>query len=292
MDSIHSWIDQEELTKLAEGLTGEVKIKDWNKDDVEQSADASQLNKDEQSSSVPQEMQESLAKASEAANQAGIVKAKAEILEQPEELDNPQEAEQPEPVDHAEVPEVLEVKEPEVAKLVQAGAVEIEKPASAEVEQPEHEVARLEPTELPTDTPIVLPDVSAAEGVQPEVEEAVALTPIGTFAEMDQKMTNAIAAQGICVTDRDGDVLYESFENDQLVEFVVATLQGSPLLQVTENQLGNMRLKISAGSYMEFTSVMSTRGVLVASAIVGKPLKPETVKQIAAEMQRIANDDN
>lgn len=230
MDSIHSWIDQDELNKLAEGLMGEVSIREWEKSEYdgfaipEQTSD--KIVEEPEASEVPEEVQEALAKASEAATEAGMVKPKTEPVAQ---LSSP--------------------------------------------------VTPASETTGPTET------VQAETQPEPTVAEAV----VGTFVEMDQKMQKAISAQGICVTDRDGDVLYDSMNSEQLARFVVTTLKGSPLLKVGENQLGNMRLKISADTYMEFTSVMSTRGVLVASALVNKPLHSETVKHIAAEMQRIAN---
>jgi len=112
---------------------------------------------------------------------------------------------------------------------------------------------------------------------------------VGTFGEIDKELKESLKTNGICVIDRDGDVLYSSIDNKSLVTFTIDTMMMSKLMHTKEGEVGNVRLKLSADDFMEFVSVKSTRGVIVLSTILKDSLGSKKAKQVADDMLKIAN---
>jgi len=111
----------------------------------------------------------------------------------------------------------------------------------------------------------------------------------GTFGEIDKKLNSLVEANGICVIDRDGDVLYTSLENNKLVSFTIDTMMKSTLMHTKEGEIGNVRLKLSADDFIEFVAVKSTRGVIVLSTVLKDSLGNQKAKEVADQMLKIAN---
>jgi hypothetical protein len=127
-------------------------------------------------------------------------------------------------------------------------------------------------------------EVINASIVHPEKE-------IGTFEEIDIQLTNSVKAKGICVIDRDGDVLYSSLQNHSLVAFIIHSMMGTKLMQTEEGEFGNIRIKISAGEYLEFVSVKTTRGVLVLAVAMDHVLGNTNAQYVAGDVLKIADQD-
>lgn len=114
---------------------------------------------------------------------------------------------------------------------------------------------------------------------------------IGTFEEIDIQLTKSVKAKGICVIDRDGDVLYSSLQNHSLVAFIIHSMMGTKLMQTEEGEFGNIRIKISAGEYLEFVSVKTTRGVLVLAVAMDHVLGNTNAQYVAGDVLKIADQD-
>lgn len=112
---------------------------------------------------------------------------------------------------------------------------------------------------------------------------------MGTFEEIDIQLTKTVKAKGICVIDRDGDVLYSSLKNQNLLAFIVETMMGSKLMQTQEGEFGNIRIKMSAGEYLEFISVKSTRGVLILAVSMEHVLGNTNAQYVASDVLKIAD---
>jgi hypothetical protein len=137
------------------------------------------------------------------------------------------------------------------------------------------------------------------KSIAPTTTEVEAISPsmvnpekeIGTFEEIDIQLTNSVKAKGICVIDRDGDVLYSSLQNHSLVAFIIYSMMGTKLMQTEDGEFGNIRIKISAGEYLEFVSVKTTRGVLVLAVAMDHILGNTNAQYVAGDVLKIADQD-
>ncbi len=112
---------------------------------------------------------------------------------------------------------------------------------------------------------------------------------LGTFEQIDRQLAKTVRTGGICVIDRDGDVLYSSMANDRLVAFTVDSMMDTKLMGVGDGEFGNICLKLSAVEYLEFVSVKSTRGVLILAASLEHVLGSKNAGYVAGDVLKIAN---
>ncbi len=112
---------------------------------------------------------------------------------------------------------------------------------------------------------------------------------IGTFGDIDKLLTDSVEANGICVIDSDSDVLYSSLENQHLVGFTIDTMKKSKLMLIEDGEVGNIRLRLSAEDFFEFVSVKSTRGVIILVVKMKKGLGSKRVKKVAGDILKITN---
>ena len=260
MDSINSWINEDEVRKLADDLSSSPEaVKDWRANNFDGFAipekqgevakkveGGSKEAAKEISKEVKESKSSSLAGASAMAASAGLLNAKK--------------------------PEVKLVEKVKIASEPKGGSnVDAEeKPASCD-----HHLDAV-PVKVDEKATVNLPEVHSSKGV-------------GTFERIDKQLSKTVKANGICVIDRDGDVLYSSLKNQGLVAFTIDTIKGSSLMKIKEGEFGNIRVKISAGEYLEFVSVVSTRGVLVLATSMNHILGRGNAKFVASDIVKIAN---
>ena len=282
MDSINSWINEDEVRKLAEDLTAEPqekpKLEEESNDDVEgfafpekqgevsQQTDEAKLGSDE----VKATRSSSLASASAKATSVGLIgKNKLEIKEI-EAIEMPEIVE--EPIQKTVVKERVAVSmlhhDPVVSNPAVSGVVSEHPLCDQLIHQVPMSVSGVPQGTLPV--------------VHPEKE-------LGTFEQIDQQLTNTVKANGICVIDRDGDVLYSSIRNPGLVSFAIETVTGSNLMETESGEFGNIRMKMTAGEFLEFVSVKSTRGVLILVASMENVLGNSNAQHVAGDILDIAN---
>ncbi|MGJ8656331.1 MAG: hypothetical protein ACSHX6_07765 [Akkermansiaceae bacterium] len=275
MDSINSWINEDEVRKLAEDLAASPEVsKEWRDNNfdgfaipekqgeitkqlVEKEEDIAQAVKDIKSSS--------LAGASAMAASAGLLGGKksevSEIIKGGE----------------AEVA-VEAVKEKEESKVVES---------AREVSKSEDEyIAKLPAT---GDHSLNVVPVNVEGRAKVKLTTVHPEKELGTFEQIDKQLASTVKAKGICVIDRDGDVLYSSLKNENLVAFVVDAMMGTKLMRTQEREFGNIRLKISAREYLEFISVKSTRGVIILAASMDHVLGSKNAEYVAGDMLKIAD---
>ena len=274
MDSINSWINEDEVRKLAEDLSSSPEAaREWKKNDYDGFAIPEKQGEpvtakkvgsetvEEVATDIAQEVKDSkassLAGASAMAASAGMLGGRKKT----------------EPNSDPEIKEVAKKIIPEtVTKPVVASA--------------EAQVAALPPlcdhclNEVPVNVDenkkAALPSVHAEKG-------------LGTFEQIDNQLSKTVKANGICVIDRDGDVLYSSMKNPSLVAFTIDSMMGTKLMRTQEGEFGNIRVKISAQDYLEFVSVKTTRGVLVLAASMDHVLGNTNAQYVAGDVLKIAN---
>lgn len=297
MDSINSWINEDEVRKLAEDLSatpeaakewkdsdydgfaipeeqGQAKVKIKVESKEEESNDASEQ-KD-----IAQEVKDikssSLAGASALAASAGLLgAAKTKVR-----MDTSDSSK-----------DVKLVSEPvnEVVASVTPSTISAPAPVSAnKIEAPglESHEAVLPPL---CDHSLNEVPINVKERVKQEFPSVHADKEIGTFEKIDEQLTKTVKANGICVIDRDGDVLYSSMKNQSLVRFTIDSMKESKLMRTQDNEFGNIRMKVSANNYLEFVSVHSTRGVIVLAILMDHILGGKNAKYVAGDALKIAN---
>lgn len=276
MDSINSWINEDEVRKLADDLSSSPEaVKDWRANNFDgfaipekqgevakQVGGKSEVAGSEIADEVRESKSSSLAGASAMAASAGLLNAKKSEVKL--------------------VEEVKEVKDTSdsLAAVIAADKVvdpKVTVKVDAEEKSPscDHYLEAV-PVSVNEKVTVDLPEVHSSKGV-------------GTFERIDQQLSKTVKANGICVIDRDGDVLYSSLKNQGLVAFTIETMMGSSLMKIGEGEFGNIRVKISSGEYLEFVSVMSTRGVLVLATSMSHILGRGNAKFVAGDIVKIAN---
>jgi len=278
MDSINSWIDEDEVRKLAADLTASpVAVEEGKRDDFEGFA-------------IPE-------KQGEGSNTTDDKKVE---LSSENDIDKEVET----ATDIAE--EVKEIKSSSLAgasaMAASAGLLGKNKYETKEVEaikvvEPLKEaiaVTKLVGSDIATLPPLCdhclneVP-VNVDENARVSLPSVHPDKELGTFEQIDKQLAKTVKANGICVIDRDGDVLYSSMENQNLVAFTIDAMMGTRLIRTQEGEFGNIRVKIAAGEYLEFVSVKSTRGVLILAASMDHVLGNTNAQYVAGDVLKIAN---
>ncbi len=277
MDSINSWINEDEVRKLAADLTaspvaveklqsnhsdgfaipekqGEVSKNTDDQEAVVSLADDAITEKDPDIAQVLKDTKSSsLAEASAMATSAGLIGGQ----------------------NKSKLKEVDAIRVADPVKEFNAATIPVVSDVLAFPELCDHCLNEV-PVNVDESARVSLPTV------HPDKE-------IGTFAQIDKQLAKTVKANGICVIDRDGDVLYSSMKNQNLVAFTVEAMMGTNLMSTQDGEFGNIRIKITAGEYLEFVSVKSTRGVLILAASMDHVLGDTNAGYVAADVLEIAN---
>jgi len=273
MDSINSWINEDEVRKLAEELTTapkDVAKPEEGIDDTKgfaESVKVKEIVKPSQSS-IQEILNEKTNDSDGAVRIPNELKAEKALRQaSPEELMIPK-----------------EIKEQKVSSLAKASVMA----ASLGLikEKPDSDDAAL------CDSALHAIPASIDTGEETPVSSAKVHSEkeIGTFDEIDKELSSLVSANGICVIDRDGDVLYSSLKNDKLASFTIDAMTNSKLMLTEEGEVGNVRLKLTADNFIEFVAVKSTRGVILLSTVLKDTLGKQKAEEVGKQMLRIANE--
>jgi len=253
MDSINSWINEDEVRKLARDLSAKPKAEaldeDKELDGVEDfTVPESSVNSSPEmvNDEVKEVKSNALAEASAMAASAGLIRSV--------------------------MPKTTNLETQVLQKSMKDGSEENEAPLC------DHCLSEV-PGMLAENSKMLPCKVS-----QESQEKSV-----GTFEQIEQRLRGSVNSNGICVIDRDGDVLFASMSNPYFVSLVVDTAVGGKLFETEDGKFENIRLKVSASEYLEFISVKSQRGVLVLSLSSQEPLGYERAGSLALQVLEIAN---
>lgn len=95
--------------------------------------------------------------------------------------------------------------------------------------------------------------------------------------------------QGLCVVDRDGDVLHASMPNDEWTKLtVLAATTRHPL---EDGKSPSLRLKVAAGSFLQFIRVVTGRGPLLVGLLTENLLKDSQFTEFSSLVERISAPD-
>jgi len=243
MDAIHSWIDKDEVSRLAETLsTTPERMKDWKKLESDGFA-------------IPEKQGENVE----------VAKVEAE-----------------------ETPTPIPVKAMDQQRSILAGASQMAK--SAGLIHSEKQPAILEDIKTqPTED--VLEQIEATEVEMPSATTSTtgSSSVKGTFIMVQELFSKEVNDAGLCIIDRDGDVLYDTFENLSLTHFTANVMKTSSLMQIKDEEVGSLRIKHSATEVIEFLSVKSTRGVVLVAAKLKEGLSVDQRQRLAPSLRQILN---
>jgi len=222
MDSINSWVDEDEIKKIAGSLlSDDVEAKDWEATGFQGFAvpsDEVSVPQPENSEKARESAGRSLAEASELAKKAGILS-------------------------NEDADEVTDSETVEEKKVV--------KPMTTSEEDRVHTA-----------------QVAAK----------------GALGEMDDALRGPSGATGVCVVDRDGDVLHDSMGNAAWTRFVVLAAG------MAEKPEGvGVFQRISGAQYLQMIPAATSRGGIVIGLLVPKPVSGEVAAKLAAEAVEIAD---
>jgi len=246
MDAIHSWIDEEEVSRLAKTLsTTPERMKEWKKMESDGFAIPEKQGEDNEVENTAEQIPEKslnqqrslLAGASQMAKSAGLTHSekKPAILEK------------------------MKTQATEGAEGAATGAV-----AKAKLVTPE-------------------PQTASA------VNQSQSSEPIGTFVMVQELFSKEVKDDGLCIIDRDGDVLYNSFKNLGLTDFTAKVMKTSSLMKIEGEEVGSLRLRHSATEVIEFLSVNSTRGVVLVAARLSEGLSVAQRQKMAEALRQVLN---
>lgn len=217
MDSINSWVDEEEIKKIAGSLlSDDVEAKDWGAEHFQGFAVPNQVEADvkpEENVARRESAGRSLAEASALAKRAGLLSK--------------------------------EVKVEDVKKSEETNAV-----TSSEEDR------------------LHVAQVSAK----------------GALGEMDDALREPSGAVGVCVVDRDGDVLHDSMGNGAWTRFVVLAAG-----RAARPEIGGVYQRVSGGMYLQLIPAVTSRGGILIGLFLPRPVSGEVSKELAAKAVEIAD---
>lgn len=245
MDSIHSWIDQKEVSRLAETLSSSPeRMKEWKKMESDGSA---------------------------------LSERQGEELDVEDALDT-----------EVEIPQPIPEKSLNQQRSILAGASQMAK--SAGLTHSEKKPVILEDMKT-EEAEKIIESVDIDKSVSDTAAVFIADSPEkkGTFTMVQELYGSEYDDSGLCIIDRDGDVLYDSFKNLGLTRFTANVMKNSTMMEVRGEEMGSLRIRHSAREVIEFLSVNSTRGVVMVAARLSQGLDVEQRKQLANNLRQILN---
>ena len=105
--------------------------------------------------------------------------------------------------------------------------------------------------------------------------------------ELGNWLRNNARCQGLCVVDRDGDVLHSAMPNDEWTKLTV--MANAPPHPVAEGKSPSVRLKVASESFLQFISVLTARGPLLVGLLTKNILKDSQLVDFSALVERISS---
>ena len=126
-------------------------------------------------------------------------------------------------------------------------------------------------------------EIAKRAGVISPVVRQAALPDLGEWLNTHAR------CQGLCVVDRDGDVLQAAMPNDEWTNLTVsAAITGH---QLEAGKSPSLRLKVAAGSYLQFISVTTARGSLLVGILTQNLLKDSQLVEFSSLVERVSTPD-
>lgn len=125
-----------------------------------------------------------------------------------------------------------------------------------------------------------------------EIESNQAKTPTqstGALAELDSWLSNELKSDGLCVIDRDGDVLYDRMDNSAWRSLAVSLCKNAKCLHLAAEgeQSSHTHIKITGNKYLQLVTAASDYGLVTLGILLEKPLTEGSVVSIASKARSV-----
>lgn len=118
---------------------------------------------------------------------------------------------------------------------------------------------------------------------------AKASTRQAALPELGEWLYSNARCEGLCVVDRDGDVLHKAMPNPEWTKLTVlaaTTGQG-----IDPSNSPNIRLKVRANGYLQFIAVETARGALLVGLLTRNLLKDSQLIEFSDLVEKISAAD-
>jgi len=106
----------------------------------------------------------------------------------------------------------------------------------------------------------------------------------GVLGAMDDALRGPSDATGVCVVDRDGDVLHDSMVNPAWTRY---TVLAASMAESADGE--SVFQKVSGSNYLQLISANTSRGGILIGLLVPKPISSELVAELAVKAGEIAD---
>ena len=120
-------------------------------------------------------------------------------------------------------------------------------------------------------------------GLIAPVVRQVALPELGDW------LSTHARCQGLCVVDREGDVLQTAMPNDEWTKLTASA--AITWHQLEEGKSPSLRLKVASESFLQLISVMTARGHLLVGLLTQNLLKDSQLIEFSTLVERISAPD-
>lgn len=107
--------------------------------------------------------------------------------------------------------------------------------------------------------------------------------------ELGAWLTDHAQCEGLCVVDRDGDVLHASMPNPEWTNLTVSAATSGHRLQEGKSQ--SVRMKVSAGRFLQFITVVTARGPLLIGLLTRNLLRTSQLAEFSDLVEKISGMD-
>ncbi|GAA5495635.1 hypothetical protein Rhal01_01814 [Rubritalea halochordaticola] len=129
--------------------------------------------------------------------------------------------------------------------------------------------------------------VEASPEVQTPVEDThkQQVEAHGALEKLEQWIREETKATGVCVVDRDGDVLLSRMDNGAWQNLVIASAA-----MAEKPEEGSIRLRVSGGCHLQLIPAATSRGGILVGVLLGTPVAQKDAFELARKSEQIAND--
>ncbi|MFC4993087.1 hypothetical protein [Rubritalea tangerina] len=104
--------------------------------------------------------------------------------------------------------------------------------------------------------------------------------------ELGEWLYNNAKCRGLCVVDRDGDVLHAAMPNPEWTQLAISAATERNLSAAA--QVPNIRIRVTANSYMQFIRVQTARGPLLVGLFTRNLLKDSQFDEFSRLVEKIS----
>lgn len=116
--------------------------------------------------------------------------------------------------------------------------------------------------------------------------DETAKTPL---EELGLWLSNNASCEGICVVDRDGDVLHSTVKNAAWTALTVQTVRTQDSLEAGNSP--SVRIKTNADTFLQFITVDTQRGTLMIGLLTRNFLQAAQLNEFAALVTEVGSGD-